>query len=308
MSFSKWRYLAVVCLAASAAMAVDARDGVPPPLTDPALLLSLVPRLQEIGRLLEQVRAAPMEHAPTEGIHSTRDAAAADAAPALEMQGPSLALGTVNEDDDDWDPWTASDGAGAESHIPADLQARLAQEATALQSTLAQAHAALDAAPGADMSIDDQVDLLARLEAYRARQAYVLTTYAGESMTFGPSVWQHCAVRPPWSSLPTRQEACALQRLLRLQEHRAGVSSAHVRIDHELASVVHQAHSALVVRDAALVGVPDGLCKSNVFVSACNVPSSDGENARFTASSWAGWMTCFPSKPRSAPSRHSSSK
>jgi len=150
-------------------MAADARDGAPP-LTDPVLLLSLVPRLQGIGCLLDQICVAPIERAPAEAARSTRDATAA---PAPEAQGPSLALGAVNENDDDWDLWTASDDAGAKSHIPADLQAQLAQEATALQRTLAQAHAALDAAPGADMSMDDQADLLARLEAYRARQAYV---------------------------------------------------------------------------------------------------------------------------------------
>ncbi|WFD21786.1 hypothetical protein MEQU1_000442 [Malassezia equina] len=166
-------------------MAADAPDGAPLPLMDPALLLSLVPRLQEIGRLLDQVRVAPIEQSVTMEP-PTRDPAATGAAPPSEPLSSSLALGTVNENDDDWDPWIASDGAGAStSHIPAALQTQLAQEATALQRTLAQAHAALDAAPGADMSIDDQVDLLDRLGAYRACQAYTVWT-ASVASVCGP--------------------------------------------------------------------------------------------------------------------------
>ncbi|WFD25493.1 hypothetical protein MNAN1_000453 [Malassezia nana] len=155
-------------------MADTGRDA-PPSLTDPALFLGLVPRVQEIGRLLAQVRAAPIERTMTDATPHPppRDGPSSSTA-VPESQGANLALGTMNDNDDDWDPWTAAEGTGVStSHIPSELQTQLAQEATALQRTLAQAHAALDAAPGADMSMSDQEDLLARLEAYSARQAYV---------------------------------------------------------------------------------------------------------------------------------------
>ena len=70
----------------------------PPSLCDPALLPSIVPRIQTIAQLLLQARDTPLaqdEHDDTH-VHGTgADASMTEAPPT------SLALGTIANDDDD---------------------------------------------------------------------------------------------------------------------------------------------------------------------------------------------------------------
>ena len=147
-----------------------------PPSLDPALLPSIVPRIQSIAQLLLQARDTPLaqdEHDDTH-VHS----AGADAS-MTEAPSTSLALGTIaNDDDDDGGAWTQMASTGISMHrIPTSILARLAHETAQLPSTFAAAHAAAEAAPGADMSLDDQHALLAKLEAYAQRQRDMQATW-----------------------------------------------------------------------------------------------------------------------------------
>ena len=148
----------------------------PPSLCDPALLPSIVPRIQTIAQLLLQARDTPLaqdEHDDTH-VHS----AGADAS-MTEAPPTSLALGTIaNDDDDDGGAWTQMASTGISMHrIPTSILARLAHETAQLPSTFAAAHEAAEAAPGADMSLDDQQALLAKLEAYAQRQRDMQATW-----------------------------------------------------------------------------------------------------------------------------------
>ena len=148
----------------------------PPSLCDPALLPSIVPRSQSIAQLLLQARDTPLaqdEHDDTH-VHS----AGADAS-MTEAPPTSLALGTIaNDDDDDGGAWTQMASTGISMHrIPTSILARLAHETAQLPSTFAAAHEAAEAAPGADMSLDDQQALLAKLEAYAQRQRDMQATW-----------------------------------------------------------------------------------------------------------------------------------
>ena len=148
----------------------------PPSLCDPALLPSIVPRIQSIAQLLLQARDTPLaqdEHDDTH-VHS----AGADAS-MTEAPPTSLALGTIaNDDDDDGGAWTQMASTGISMHrIPTSILARLAHETAQLPSTFAAAHEAAEAAPGADMSLDDQQALLAKLEAYAQRQRDMQATW-----------------------------------------------------------------------------------------------------------------------------------
>ena len=148
----------------------------PPSLCDPALLPSIVPRIQTIAQLLLQARDTPLaqdEHDDTH-VHS----AGADAS-MTEAPPTSLALGTIaNDDDDDGGAWTQMASTGISMHrIPTSILARLAHETAQLPSTFATAHEAAEAAPGADMSLDDQQALLAKLEAYAQRQRDMQATW-----------------------------------------------------------------------------------------------------------------------------------
>ena len=150
--------------------------GRPPSLCDPALLPSIVPRIQTIAQLLLQARDTPLaqdEHDDTH-VHS----AGADAS-MTEAPPTSLALGTIaNDDDDDGGAWTQMASTGISMHrIPTSILARLAHETAQLPSTFAAAHEAAEAAPGADMSLDDQQALLAKLEAYAQRQRDMQATW-----------------------------------------------------------------------------------------------------------------------------------
>ena len=148
----------------------------PPSLCDPALLPSIVPRIQTIAQLLLQARDTPLaqdEHDDTH-VHS----AGADAS-MTEAPPTSLALGTIaNDDDDDGGAWTQMASTGISMHrIPTSILARLAHETAQLPSTFAAAREAAEAAPGADMSLDDQHALLAKLEAYAQRQRDMQATW-----------------------------------------------------------------------------------------------------------------------------------
>ena len=96
-----------------------------------------------------------------------------------ETPPTSLALGTIaNDDDDDDGAWTQMASTGISMHrIPTSILARLAHETAQLPSTFAAAHEAAEAAPGADMSLDDQHALLAKLEAYAQRQRDMQATW-----------------------------------------------------------------------------------------------------------------------------------
>ena len=64
-----------------------------------------------------------------------------------------------------------------------------------LKATFAAAYAAVDTAPGADMSIVEQSALLQKLETYEKRQAYVnmredTLTIPGIWPTYGRKVWK----------------------------------------------------------------------------------------------------------------------
>jgi len=140
----------------------DARN-----VLDPSLLPSVLPRVQAIARLLQQIRdtadesdvPAPAEDVSFGAIESDRQ--------------PNLALGAVG-DDDDWDLWIQTDHAGSSARrAPAAYTQDLAQQVTALKDSFAAARAAIDAAPGGDMSVDEQEALIRTLEAYEVRQVYV---------------------------------------------------------------------------------------------------------------------------------------
>ena len=114
----------------------------PPSLCDPALLPSIVPRIQTIAQLLLQARDTPLaqdEHDDTH-VHS----AGADAS-MTEAPPTSLALGTIaNDDDDDGGAWTQMASTGISMHrIPTSILARLAHETAQLPSTFAAAHLSL---------------------------------------------------------------------------------------------------------------------------------------------------------------------
>ena len=150
--------------------------GRPPSLCDPALLPSIVPRIQTIAQLLLQARDTPVaqdEHDDTHVHGAGADASMTEAPPT------SLALGTIaNDDDDDDGAWTQMASTGISMHrIPTSILARLAHETAQLPSTFAAAHEAAEAAPGADMSLDDQQALLAKLEAYAQRQRDMQATW-----------------------------------------------------------------------------------------------------------------------------------
>ena len=148
--------------------------GRPPSLCDPALLPSIVPRIQTIAQLLLQARDTPVaqdEHDDTYVHGAGADASMTEAPPT------SLALGTIANDDDDG-AWTQMASTGISMHrIPTSILARLAHETAQLPSTFAAAHEAAEAAPGADMSLDDQQALLAKLEAYAQRQRDMQATW-----------------------------------------------------------------------------------------------------------------------------------
>lgn len=148
----------------------------PPSLCDPALLPSIVPRIQTMARLLLQARDTPLGHDEQEVTHTHSQGADASM---TELAPTSLALGTItNDDDDDWGPWSQLESTGISMRrIPTSILAQLAQETAQLRSTLAAAHEAVDAAPGADMSIEDQHTLLAKLEAYAQRQRNMQATW-----------------------------------------------------------------------------------------------------------------------------------
>lgn len=154
-------------------MSVERR---PPSLCDPALLPSIVPRIQTIAQLLLQARDTPLGQDEQEDTHV--HGAGADAS-MTEAQPTSLALGTIaNDDDDDGGAWTQMASTGISMHrIPTSILARLAHETAQLPSTFAAAHEAAEAAPGADMSLDDQHALLAKLEAYAQRQRDMQATW-----------------------------------------------------------------------------------------------------------------------------------
>ena len=148
----------------------------PPSLCDPALLPSIVPRIQSIAQLLLQARDTPLAQAAHDDSHV--HSAGADAS-MTEAPPTSLALGTIaNDDDDDGGAWTQMASTGISMHrIPTSILARLAHETAQLPSTFAAAHEAAEAAPGADMSLDDQHALLAKLEAYAQRQRDMQATW-----------------------------------------------------------------------------------------------------------------------------------
>jgi len=149
--------------------------GRPPSLCDPALLPSIVPRIQTIAQLLLQARDTPLGQDEQEDTHV--HGAGADAS-MTEAQPTSLALGTIANDDDDDGAWTRMASTGISMRrIPTSILARLAQETAQLQSTFAAAHEAAEAAPGADMSLEDQHALLAKLEAYAQRQRDMQATW-----------------------------------------------------------------------------------------------------------------------------------
>lgn len=157
-------------------------------ITDPALLPSIVPRIQTIAQLLLKARDTPadseqeheQEHEQTHPLThaSESESAAVAAASAAPAHTSSMALGTVANDElDDWDPWAQVDATGSSvRRISSALLGQLAHETTTLKSTFSAVHAAVDAARGADMSTDDQLALLSKLEAYAQRQACVSTT------------------------------------------------------------------------------------------------------------------------------------
>lgn len=154
------------------------REGRPPSLCDPALLPSIVPRIQTIARLLLQARDTPLERDDKEDPHSHSERADASV---IDTTPTSLALGTITNDDDDDDesgPWSRMASTGITMRrIPTSILAQIAQETAQLRSTFAAAHEAVDAAPGADMSIEDQHTLLANLEAYAQRQRDMQATW-----------------------------------------------------------------------------------------------------------------------------------
>lgn len=157
-------------------------------ITDPTLLPSIVPRIQAIGRLLEQIRDTPLP--PSDEARSTEQPMELTST-AADTSLPNLALGTIN-DEEDWDPWSQTDTTStSERHIPTELLQALAREATALQSTLTDARRAVDAAPGSDMSVDEQVSVIATSEAYQQKQAYVYN-YVLPLATFMPSGQSCC--------------------------------------------------------------------------------------------------------------------
>ena len=112
----------------------------PPSLCDPALLPSIVPRIQTIAQLLLQARDTPLGQDEQEDTHV--HGAGADAS-MTEAQPTSLALGTIANDDDDDGAWTRMASTGISMRrIPTSILARLAQETAQLQSTFAAAHEA----------------------------------------------------------------------------------------------------------------------------------------------------------------------
>ena len=163
-------------------------------ITDPSLLPSIVPRIRTILNLLAQARDAPSEQDDS-NEHATTHERSMESTHSSD-QIPNLALGTIN-DEDDWDMWLQADAStgSSKSRIPGALLTKLAHETMSLKATFAAAYAAVDAAPGADMSIVEQSALLQKLETYEKRQAYVnmredTLTISGIWPTYGRKVWK----------------------------------------------------------------------------------------------------------------------
>lgn len=147
---------------------------------DPALVASIVPRIRRIAQLLQESQFAADQDAEAERPEAM-DETEPSAAPA---PAASLALGAI-ADDEDMDEWTQRDSRVATSRVPAALMAQLAHETNALRAAFAASHAAVDAAPGADMSVAEQEALLEKLGAYATQQEYVLLLTQGREACMG---------------------------------------------------------------------------------------------------------------------------
>lgn len=147
---------------------------------DPALVASIVPRIRRIAQLLQESQFAADQDAEAERPEAM-DETEPSAAPA---PAASLALGAI-ADDEDMDEWTQRESRVPTTRVPAALMAQLAHETNALRAAFAASHAAVDAAPGADMSVAEQEALLEQLGAYAAQQEYVLLLTQGRQARLG---------------------------------------------------------------------------------------------------------------------------
>ncbi|WFD05102.1 hypothetical protein MVES1_000428 [Malassezia vespertilionis] len=136
-------------------------------VTDPALLASILPRIRRIAQILQEVQQTEV---PKNELETTETAPAEhvwESAP----QSTSLALGAV-ADDEDMDMWAPNiEQTGARyNHVPPELLARLAQEATELRAVFAKTRDAIRATPGANISVASQESLLSTVESYVQQQ------------------------------------------------------------------------------------------------------------------------------------------
>lgn len=145
----------------------------PAHVLDPAVIPSLVPRVERICALLREASGSSSAEVPSDPSEQPEHD---DAPPATAPIGANLALGTI-ADDDDVNPYlshTEETGSrGGPQRVPAALGASLARDATAFVATLEAARAAVRATPGVDMSTDEQIVLLRQLENYATKQKCV---------------------------------------------------------------------------------------------------------------------------------------
>lgn len=274
-------------------------------LTDPSLLLSVVTRVQAMGAILSEILVTPAD----DDESAARDAEPAAATSTAEAAAPNLALGTVTEDDD-WDVWAHADTDRTRARrVPAELLERLAHEASGLRAVWDATRAAVDATPGADMSVDEQMHLLDTLRAYQARQAYVYLLTQRDSRELGGDAPGH-AGRCHGRDLERRCRhvvARATQCALGLEEHGPGVSMqrTHRSSARGRPSRATRRRGRARRRHGTR---PRCAARRGRLCERGGVPLSDGENARCRYGSCAGWIACLPSKPSCAPSSHSSSR
>lgn len=158
----------------------------PRSVLDPALIPSILPRARQLAALLQVAPERGSSQAPQEA--GAEDAAAADRGEATAQDSraepgtadargdaaPALALGAI-ADNDDMDMFVedTSNVRSGPGRLDSELTSRLAREATALRATLDEARAAVRATPGNDMTVEEQLALRERLQAYEAKQRYV---------------------------------------------------------------------------------------------------------------------------------------